>query len=315
MPWLCTRLMGESPRWLIVRGHHEQALRVLHKAARWNRVKLPEDRELRALIKDIQEESMTPPAMGTEGTTKKWYQRAVPSLLRTRPIQIITVVVCIDYFSVSLVFDGLNMNGDSYTSDPFLYLVLSGLAEIPAYVLAAPVIDRWGRRLPTVLIFVLCGVIITTVAFIPPELHALMMVLALTGKLCISAIFQILYLYASELFPTEVRMQGIGAATVFSQLASTLVPFITTFLGPVLPWLPSLIFGIVAAVAGVVTLALRESKGVPLPDTLADLNKTTASATSATTTSATTTTCATIATTTTRATIATITISEKDVDK
>ncbi|KAG0715484.1 Solute carrier family 22 member 5 [Chionoecetes opilio] len=288
--------MDESPRWLIVRGHHERALRVLHKAARWNRVTLPEHRELRALMKDIQE-STTPPAMGTEGTegsTKTWYQRAVPSLLRTRPIQIITVVICIDYFSVSLVFDGLNMSGDSYTSDPFLYLVLSGLVEIPAYVLAAPVIDRWGRRLPTILSFVLCGVIFTMVAFIPPELQALMMVLALTGKLFISAISQNLYLYASELFPTEVRMQGIAAAMVFSLLASILVPFITTFLGPVLPWLPSLIFGIVVAVAGVVTLALRESKGVPLPDTLADLNKPTTSATIAT--------------------IATIAISEKDVD-
>lgn len=49
-------LMDESPRWLIVRGFHDQAMQVLRKAARWNRISLPPEDDLRALMNDIQEE-------------------------------------------------------------------------------------------------------------------------------------------------------------------------------------------------------------------------------------------------------------------
>ncbi|XP_047493242.1 solute carrier family 22 member 20-like isoform X2 [Penaeus chinensis] len=47
-------MMDESPRWLIVRGHHEKALKVLQKAARWNKATLPPASNLYALMSDIQ---------------------------------------------------------------------------------------------------------------------------------------------------------------------------------------------------------------------------------------------------------------------
>lgn len=90
------------------------------------------------------------------------------SCVRNRVIATITTMVCLDFFVVSLVFDGLNMSGDNYSADPFLYLVLSGLVEAPGYSLTAPLIDRFGRRIPTSLGYLLCGVVIFALAFIPP---------------------------------------------------------------------------------------------------------------------------------------------------
>ncbi|XP_045137875.1 organic cation transporter protein-like isoform X2 [Portunus trituberculatus] len=264
--------MDESPRWLIVRGRHDQAVQVLRKAARWNRVTLQPEADLRVLMNEIQESATCSSTPANTDTNTKKFRLTWPKLLSTRAIRIITVVVCIDYFAVSFVFDGLNLSGDDYISDPFLYMTLSGMIEIPGYLLATPIIDRWGRRLPTVLSFLLCGVAIAVIVVIPPELQVLRVSLALVGKWCISGVYQVLYLYASELFPTEVRMQGIGVASVSSQLASTFVPFITSLLGSALPWLPSFIFGIAAAVAGMFTMALRDTKDVPLPDTIADLS-------------------------------------------
>ncbi|XP_045137667.1 organic cation transporter protein-like [Portunus trituberculatus] len=265
--------MDESPRWLIVRGRHDQAMRVLRKAARWNRVKLQPEADLRALMKEIQEESSTCSSVpgNTDINTKK-FRLTLPNLLSTRAIQVITAVICIDYFVVSFVFDGLNYSGDIYSADPFLYIILNGLVEVPGYSVTAPIVDRWGRKMPTVVSYILSGVVIFVIAFIPPDLPALILTLALAGKVCISGAYQIIYLYSSELFPTEVRMQGIGAASVFAQLASTVVPFVTSVLGSVLPWLPSLIFGIAAAAAGALTVTLRETNGMPLPDTIADLS-------------------------------------------
>lgn len=41
--------------------------------------------------------------------------------------------------------------------------------------------------------------------------------------------------------------------------------------GEKVPWLPSVIFGCVSIIAAGTTLILRETKGVPLPDTINDL--------------------------------------------
>lgn len=73
-----------------------------------------------------------------------------------------------DYFVVSFVFDGLNYSGDIYSADPFLYIILNGLVEVPGYSVTAPIVDRWGRKMPTVVSYGLSGVIIFVIAFIPP---------------------------------------------------------------------------------------------------------------------------------------------------
>ena len=83
-------------------------------------------------------------------------------------MRIITIVICIDYFAASFVFDGLNLSGDNFTSNLFLYIALSGLAEVPSYTLTVPIINRWGRRMPAVVFFLLCGIIVSVITFIPP---------------------------------------------------------------------------------------------------------------------------------------------------
>lgn len=50
------RLMDESPRWLAVRGQHQRALSILKRAARWNKVTLPPDDELIAILKSGRDE-------------------------------------------------------------------------------------------------------------------------------------------------------------------------------------------------------------------------------------------------------------------
>ncbi|XP_063591453.1 organic cation transporter protein-like [Penaeus indicus] len=265
-------MLDESPRWLIVRGHHEKALKVLQKAARWNKATLPPPSNLYALMSDIQEESTTAKHKPKAGDkSKKCRFLSAPALLSTREIATITAAVCLDFFAVSLVFDGLNLSGANFSADPFLYIILGGLMEVPGYSLTAPLIQRCGRRWPTSASYLICGVFILALAFIPTDVSWLVMTLAMSGKLCISGAYQIVYVYSTELFPTEVRSQGIGAASVFAQLASTISPYIASFLGPILPWVPSLVFGGASLVAGLGTLALRETLGVPLPDTITDL--------------------------------------------
>ena len=49
-------------------------------------------------------------------------------------------------FANSLVYYGLSLNTGSLVGDPHLMLFISGIIEVPAYLLSAKIIDVLGRR-------------------------------------------------------------------------------------------------------------------------------------------------------------------------
>lgn len=54
------RFIDESPRWLIVRGRYDDAMLVLRRAERLNKVELPPEEELRTLMEYIKKEVIGP---------------------------------------------------------------------------------------------------------------------------------------------------------------------------------------------------------------------------------------------------------------
>jgi len=54
------------------------------------------------------------------------------------------------------------------------------------------------------------------------------MILSLIGKLAVSTSLALLYVYTSELFPTEVRNKGLGVSSVAARIGGVLAPFVTS---------------------------------------------------------------------------------------
>ncbi|XP_045138277.1 solute carrier family 22 member 8-like [Portunus trituberculatus] len=276
--------LDESPRWLIVHGEFDKAKEVLARASKWNHVTLPPQDELDHLMCVIQREARVgqkaqrteDQAQDGDGGYKKKAWKIVLRLLilfRTPRLRFITMVLSLKFFLVSLIFYGISLNAVNYSADPFLYMVLSGLVEVPAYTLTAPIVAKLGRKLPSIVYYFVSGVVILAVAFIPSDNRWMVMALALTGRMCISAAYQVLYLYSVELLPTEVRLQALGSATIVSRLGSMISPFVTELLGPVYPSAPSIVFGVGAFIACLATLPLWETLGHSLPDTITDLEE------------------------------------------
>ncbi|ROT75799.1 putative organic cation transporter protein-like [Penaeus vannamei] len=226
-------IMDESPRWLIVRGQFDRARRVLQRAARWNKTQLPSEEALNnlMLVEEKQEQRCT--------------------LLETPAL--------------------CSLSGSNFSADPFIYIVLGGLMEIPGFSLTAPIINRFGRKWPTIWGYVLSGIAILLLVFIPDNIQWLVMTLAMLGKLCNSGAFMIIFVYISEVLPTEVRLQGVSAAIMTSKVGAMVAPYVTDYVGPLVPWAPSVIFGVSSVVAGVALLPIHETLNVPMPDTIEDV--------------------------------------------
>ncbi|TRB01507.1 MULTISPECIES: MFS transporter [Rhizobium/Agrobacterium group] len=144
--------------------------------------------------------------------------------LRQRSIMILAIwfLVSVSYYGVftwmpaKLVGDGFGFVRG------YGFLVLVALAQIPGYALAAYGVEKWGRK-PTLIGFCLLsalGCLLFTLASGGAMIAAslLIMSFALLGT------WGALYAYTPELYPTESRATGMGAAGAMARLGGLLAP-------------------------------------------------------------------------------------------
>ncbi|XP_076047509.1 organic cation transporter protein-like [Oratosquilla oratoria] len=269
--------LDESPRWLIVKGRFDEAVKVLEKAARWNGVTLPPREELIELMKEILTEES-----GNEKKAKKdevvtqidrlgWIISmfdAISILFRTPEIRKITLVMCLSALTLICIYTGLSIAGMIFDVNTFLYMVLMGIMEIPAYTVTIPVIEKFGRRTSTIVGYCVCAVSVFAIPFVPNDMGWLTITLAMIGKMFVSTVFQIFFASSVELFPTEVRVRGISIALFASRIGLILTPYIIDTLGIIYYWLPSVIFGILSVMAALATTLLPETLNRPLYETV-----------------------------------------------
>ncbi|KAG7159701.1 Organic cation transporter protein-like 22 [Homarus americanus] len=242
--------MDESPRWLIVQGQHDRAMKVLEKAARWNKATLPPRDQLLTMMQNIaSENSKVSSGMKSEGFVSflRTFVGEFTVLLRTRKMRARTLAIYFIYLTFGLVALGLSLGGEGFGSNPFIYMALSGLMEIPGATVTVPMIQYLGRRLSNIICLLMTGISLLALAIVPLNIGWLVMTLAMIGKMAISAANQIIHLHSSELFPTE-RTVWVSA--------------------------PSVVCGVTGLLAAGVTFTLPETTNTALLDTVEALEET-----------------------------------------
>jgi MFS transporter, OCT family, solute carrier family 22 (organic cation transporter), member 4/5 len=124
------------------------------------------------------------------------------------------------------------------------------------YCVMIQLINRLGRRLVSVLMFLCCGVACLLCAVIPSgepgsTSATLRIVAAVTGKFGVAAAFALLFVFTTELFPTVVRSAALGANSAAARVGGIASPLVVLFAEAMhAGWLSFVIFGAAAVLAG-----------------------------------------------------------------
>lgn len=87
-------------------------------------------------------------------------------LSRTPKLRTHTLVLCLNFFTASGVYFSLSLGAVNLSADPYIYMAVSGLVEIPSYTLMGPLVACVGRKGPAIGSFLFTGVALLILPFI-----------------------------------------------------------------------------------------------------------------------------------------------------
>lgn len=252
--------LAESARWLLITGKLERGLQELRRVAAFNRKGgMGSALTMEVLLTAMREElsaARDPASLGT--------------LLRTPGLRLRACISTLCWFAFGFSFYGLALDLQALGSNLFLLQGLLGVADIPGKMLTLLLLDRAGRRPTQAAALVLAGLCILANTLVPLELGVLRSALALLGLVSLGSTFTSVTIYSGELFPTVLRMTAVGLGQMAARAGAILGPLVR-MLGTISSALPLLAYGAVPLLSGLAAVLLPETRGLPLPDTLQDV--------------------------------------------
>lgn len=244
----------ESPRFLLAKGRQAQAREILEQVAKHNGRSLPQGQ-------------LTLPQRSGAVTLR--------TLLR-RPLGGITATLWTTWFLIAFAYYGIFVwLPQIFTSQydflaSYRYIFFLALVQLPGYFSAAWLIEKWGRK-PVLASYLGASAIFTYLWAIGSGVTWMLFTAGLMSFFSLGA-WAALYAYTPEAYPTQVRTSGMGAASGYARIGGAIAPIIGGVLFSVSLVLALSVFAVGFLLAGVaVALRATETKGKPLPDTLADL--------------------------------------------
>ncbi|XP_074932745.1 solute carrier family 22 member 6-A-like isoform X3 [Phalacrocorax aristotelis] len=193
--FLCSWWLAESARWLVLSGKAERAVKVLQRVAKINKRKEEGEKITVEILKSNMKEELA--------GLKSSY--TISDLVRTPVIRHIFFCLSIVWFSISFSYYGLAMDLQNFGVSIYLIQVIFGAVDFPAKVVVTVSLSYIGRRVSLMVALFLAGLVIIANIFVSTELQTVRTALAVIGKGCLSASFNCVFLYTTELYPTPIR--------------------------------------------------------------------------------------------------------------
>ena len=185
------------------------------------------------------------------------------SLLKYPSQRATFLIMNLIWFTVAGLYYGLALNvknlpGDIYWNGILLYSV-----EGISYLISGSIIniEFFGRKRSMLIMLFLSLIIYALLAFGQIENSSEQVVLALLARVTIATVFNIIYTYSAEVYPSVIKSFGFGFNSVCSRLAGIVVPLLIEILGKTTM---NIIFMIFNFMIFLLTMFLKETYGKPL---------------------------------------------------
>ncbi|XP_043829241.1 solute carrier family 22 member 20-like [Dromiciops gliroides] len=253
---LCLAL-PESACWLITHNKLDAAVKTLRKVA-WINGHKEQGRKLtlEGVMSYIQEDlaSVKPKSI-------------LRNLFQNPGIRKITLCIGFGWFAAGFSFYGLILDLQKFGFSIYLVQVLFALIDFPMRFLAAIIMSHCGNRLSFIFCAVFSGCMIITDIFVPRDMATLRLIISVLGKGGMGFLFLCLHLFTLELYPTEIRQQGVSFCGLAANFGGLLAPLVF-IIGNYSPVLQPLLFGGVPILSAIAVSFLIETHGLPLLQTI-----------------------------------------------
>ncbi|XVF23271.1 hypothetical protein REPUB_Repub13aG0022000 [Reevesia pubescens] len=245
-------LTPESPRYLCLKGRKAEALDVLEKIARINGAEVPSgilvsEHEIELAGKSVptedtqllspkDSEDPTPTEMNlNSGGISSVLKLLSPELVRsTTLLWIVFFGNAFSYYGLELLTTELHNGSNTCGPDKlqseksqgvsYKDVFITTFAEFPGLLLSAVMVDKYGRKFSMSIMFFLCCIFLLPLLFHQPQ--GLTTGLLFGARICITATFTVMYIYAPEIYPTSVRSTGVGTASSVGRIGGMVCPLV-----------------------------------------------------------------------------------------
>ncbi|EDW67546.1 organic cation transporter protein [Drosophila virilis] len=261
-------LMNESPRWLITKQRYDRVYQILFKQ--------PSHYEVQPTIApatEIVSDKKTLEPIPNDSLAKKLKNGPLKSIIELFANPKVRKLIFTSYFMfcvTSLSYYVTALNAANLSVSRYLYIIATGVVDIPSYLVPVIMLRYTGRRITTMFLFMWTGVSLLLVLAVPAGSTTWIVAFAMLGRFGISATYSVVTLYTAELYPTEIRNSALGTCSTWAHVGSISAPYVVDVLGALGWYIPTTICGCCVLVAGLLTLTLPETGTGHLSDKVED---------------------------------------------
>lgn len=241
------RNICESPQWLLEKGKFDESQELIKDMAKRNGSEIPE-KYLEELSKNLSQED----SKAVQSQTCVYW---------TEGYFIKIIILSTIWLFFAMLYFGLSLASKSTSSNKYIGFCFSGLVEIPSLVFSMLLI-KCGRQMPLFYLAVTGAVACLVCAQLLGEKQSqigfLITLSAMLGKFGVTAAYNILYIFSSELFPAAVKSFSMGICSTMASIGSILAPLVVS-LDVYDKRLPMLVFGIGAMCSALLVITLPET--------------------------------------------------------